>query len=421
MLIECSRCGAPLDVPQNAKIVRCNYCKSSHNVQQTRTIAAHTPQGWQPPQTWMPPQQAPHPSRPLNYHKASSSVPLVLAVVGVAVAMAMGLVMYLVAGRAASLPTGGLGRVAPAALAKAELSQSPATFIETYGGEQLDSPQVRLYLSGGPFELAIVGWNDERSFITSVTLVSIDKGTDTGAIVKALKEYLGPHFETEQSYSGAIYPGGAMLQLSADGSTFQFRSPPKDDARTDWQARARALWTVVANVGLGGSRQQGPGERELLMGHPLSALAKIDPTVVVDQAEAHVRSVFPDVVAEQSSDLELQVLSDHPWFGSVTLEWENKAGAHLKELRLWNPANSRTLTDPAGIARCLTPILGPPEERVTDHLKQTKSYQWKGTSYWEDGANMGTNNISFHMPQTPEAKQRLESIVTGLDRCGRLK
>lgn len=316
---------------------------------------------------------------------------------------------------------GGFGtRVAASQLAAAELAQTPANFLKSYSGEQLDSPQVRLYLSDSPFDLAIVGWNDERTTITSVTLAATQGNADVGSLTQGLKQYLGPHFRSDESSVGARYPDRSHLYLKSDGTTFLFRAEPEDGERSNWQARGRALWTVLANVGLGGSRPMSDAERKLLVGHPLSALAKIDPSVVVDGAEQHLRSLFPAVVASQSSELELQILLDHPWFGSATLSWENEQGGRMKQLKLWHPASNDTLSDLEGIARCLEPALGKAEVNVTDHLKKTKSYRWSGTSYWEDGTHLGGNNVFFNMPPTPSAKQRLNAIATTLDRCGRL-
>jgi hypothetical protein len=206
------------------------------------------------------------------------------------------------------------------------------------------------------------------------------------------------------------------LTLQSDGSFLGFHSKPSD-TRVDWKARARALWTLLANVGLGASRAQQSGDRALLVGHPLGDLAKLDPGTVVDQAEAHVRSLFPGAAATQSSALEIEVLSSHPWFGSATLSWENAENAELSELKLWHPPGSDQLTDTGKIVRCLQPVLGKPEESITDHLKKERSYLWPGTDYWKDGANMGGNNVWFRMPGGSKSKRRLAAIVSALDAC----
>jgi len=67
VLIECKKCGAPLDVKGTERIVRCSYCGTQTKLQKTRTIAAQTPADWKPPATWTPPAEAPMRSEPLEY------------------------------------------------------------------------------------------------------------------------------------------------------------------------------------------------------------------------------------------------------------------------------------------------------------------------------------------------------------------
>src|SRR6185503_12719230 len=104
MLIECERCGAPLDVPDSAAsgIVRCQYCG-----QQTRVLPPQRPMqppgpwGAQPPAPWARPPGMPH--GPIGYPQplcvpqvvirqpkslgCGPAVSIGLAVVGVMVAM----------------------------------------------------------------------------------------------------------------------------------------------------------------------------------------------------------------------------------------------------------------------------------------------------------------------------------------------
>src|SRR6187399_544348 len=98
MLIECSRCGAPLDVPDRATIVRCNYCLSSHRVQETRTLAASTPNDWRAPATWTPREAGSIPSEPLPYQSphpsASSARGVGIAVIVTAMVIGIGAVGY---------------------------------------------------------------------------------------------------------------------------------------------------------------------------------------------------------------------------------------------------------------------------------------------------------------------------------------
>ncbi len=97
MLIECQNCGAPLDVRPRDKIVSCRYCKRQNRVNQTRTIAQQTPQGWQPPQRWVPPQHFPAPSVEIQFDSSGVAsgartgcivgLAMMIVLIGAAVAM----------------------------------------------------------------------------------------------------------------------------------------------------------------------------------------------------------------------------------------------------------------------------------------------------------------------------------------------
>jgi LSD1 subclass zinc finger protein len=70
MLVECSHCGAPLDVRDDARIVKCAYCDHSNRVRSMHTLAPKPPPDWVPPKQWTPPPHKHVPStQPLAYHK----------------------------------------------------------------------------------------------------------------------------------------------------------------------------------------------------------------------------------------------------------------------------------------------------------------------------------------------------------------
>jgi len=55
VIVECSHCGAPLDVPSSKRTCRCNYCGRTNVVRSLRTLSMQTPPDWSPPKTWVPP------------------------------------------------------------------------------------------------------------------------------------------------------------------------------------------------------------------------------------------------------------------------------------------------------------------------------------------------------------------------------
>jgi LSD1 subclass zinc finger protein len=65
MLVECSHCGAPLDIRDGVRFVKCAYCDHANRVRSMHTIAAEAPSGWKPPPQWTPP-----PNKRASAHQA---------------------------------------------------------------------------------------------------------------------------------------------------------------------------------------------------------------------------------------------------------------------------------------------------------------------------------------------------------------
>lgn len=126
MLIECSYCGAPLDVRPNTRVTKCKYCDCTSQVQATRTVAPETPAGWRPPQQWTPPVQFPADSaKTLVYHAANTvrrivSLVLTLAFLGVALPV----VLWFVSRQSSSGSTDVTGALQAAEQAVAEAKQA---------------------------------------------------------------------------------------------------------------------------------------------------------------------------------------------------------------------------------------------------------------------------------------------------------
>lgn len=84
MLVECSHCGAPLDVRDGVRFVKCAYCDHTSRLRSMHTIAAEAPPGWKPPQQWTPPPNRPVPvQKVLVYHETKAPRRSLLAGVGV--------------------------------------------------------------------------------------------------------------------------------------------------------------------------------------------------------------------------------------------------------------------------------------------------------------------------------------------------
>jgi hypothetical protein len=89
MLVECSYCGAPLDVSSGRGLLRCGYCHQVHRIGRMRTIAPEKPEGWEQPATWAPRAGARAGAAPLTYGGSRAfSANLIGVIVTVAVSLA---------------------------------------------------------------------------------------------------------------------------------------------------------------------------------------------------------------------------------------------------------------------------------------------------------------------------------------------
>ncbi|HMJ11636.1 MAG TPA: hypothetical protein VK524_09505 [Polyangiaceae bacterium] len=126
MLVECSYCGAPLDVRLHERVTKCKYCDSTTQVQQTRTVAQETPAGWQPPQQWTPPLQFPADSaKTLVYHAAKTVRRVVSLVFTLAIlSVVLPAVIWAVSRQARSSNTDVTGALAAAEEAVSQAKQA---------------------------------------------------------------------------------------------------------------------------------------------------------------------------------------------------------------------------------------------------------------------------------------------------------
>jgi len=119
MLVECSHCGAPLDVRDDARLVKCAYCDHANRVRTMHTLAPKPPPDWVPPKQWTPPPHKHVPSaQPLVYHQVKSrgrswivGLAVIGSLIGIAVPILTSVLPALIAsgqldqlGRAVGLP-----------------------------------------------------------------------------------------------------------------------------------------------------------------------------------------------------------------------------------------------------------------------------------------------------------------------------
>lgn len=142
MLIECKNCGAPLDIKEGKRTVKCAYCRSTNAVQQTRMLAQVTPPRWSAPKVWMPPPNVAAPKTQLKYHGGGFGCGLTVFIL---------LVTLVPTGIGIAAATGGTGWV------KVWRWDKTST-LECGVNEELELSDVEATVDGGPV-IKVVGPN----------------------------------------------------------------------------------------------------------------------------------------------------------------------------------------------------------------------------------------------------------------------
>ncbi|MCA9624430.1 MAG: hypothetical protein KC731_35650 [Myxococcales bacterium] len=83
MVVECSHCGAPLDIEQGKSVYKCNYCGTKNAPQSMRVVAPVTPQTWTPPKVWSAPAHTAAAGQTLKYQRGLNRMILMITLVSV--------------------------------------------------------------------------------------------------------------------------------------------------------------------------------------------------------------------------------------------------------------------------------------------------------------------------------------------------
>lgn len=426
MLVQCSYCGAPLDVSGGKPTVKCRYCEKTSQLQSLRTVSPQTPRGWKPPPVWTPPPNMPSGAAPLRYHGA---VPLAAVVAGMAAAMVLLMTVGVFVFVGMARPRGGpgvsqAGGLPVAQLAAVTMRESPEQLARITRVNADQSRNMRVPLSGSRFNAVTFEWDaDQPTHVKRFFLNLSGADPRDAEIRKRLGEILGRRFQGESfQWEGCgIYfaPSGGVLSVSVD------RSRSINGENPIWQQQVETLWAVVkaAALGLPGAPDPQVVRDYLGTGYPLRAAASLDPDTTVEASDAAVKALFRGAVRQLHIDLSYTVALDHPWFGQAELSWANKKASQLKEIELRPPPGQQKFANQPDLVACMTALLGKPT-RVSegDYLRgdgKDFTFRPKGggeVRIYEHMVAIWTRDNPFagSMP-----KDRLQKVVQAFDACGR--
>lgn len=434
MIVECSHCGAPLDVRDGQRFTRCRYCGKTSESRSLRTLEQDTPPGWRPPPVWRPPPHVPADSAVQLSYSAGSAVSgiivasVLLALIGVGAAVALTTRTHpsgSTGGVGAPVYPGGPKRIDPSALAKVTLRESPEALAEITGVPMSADHSMRVPLAHDKWEAITFQWDGEHLDHVRDLYLNGKTGVSDSAARKAIRAVVGRRLQKDSfQWEGA----GIYVSSTNDhvGVNVTISSAGKDEENKLWKQQSEALWKLVRSATLGVGKPPSDDEvRDWLGGgYRLSDLAKLDLATDIDASDAAVRKLFPGAVRQVHIDLEYKVALDHPWYGEAEVQWKNKKGAKVAEVMLRPPpgAPNYKLTDQAAVDACVTASFGKPKKSFDGpHLGGSRDTIWNPAGGGEVRVyeHLVTITLRDSPFSTPMPAAVFTKVVEALDRCGR--
>ncbi len=417
VILECSHCGAPLDVKEGSRLVRCTYCKVTTERTRMRTLHPERPVDFRPPVVWTPPVHVPADSNvTLAYQKNASSGAGCL--VGVILLSVVGVIAGVIF---ASAKRGGLGigGASKTQLAALKLDKGPGGLGDKLGAN-VSETSIYVKLDDPRYEYLTMSWDKEHPDAPTSFYFGIKKGQKAPAgAAEKLAMHLRGGLDKNHSWSWH----GVYFSLAEDGHFHGSVRPIESGTleNKQWRQQIDLLYRVAVADVLGVSTKFTEDElRELLAGgYPLADVGKLDPQLSVDVAEKTVLEKFPGARRGSSgSGVNMDVPVDHPWLLSLELAWPNQKGGVLESLSA-HPAGGYDQLGPrvGDFARCLTKTFGAPKVNDTDYLKKKKSYDFKLPGDMTVTLNEYSLTLRAGWGDKKIDRQTLQAFTKALDGC----
>lgn len=352
--LECPKCGAPVRGEVGAARAVCTYC-GTHLVH-----AQHAPE---PPKhrAGSPPQVPP------KFQPTHLLIPLALVLLVVGGAAALFVQSRSAASSTARGAAAGKG-VAAAELSRLALASDAQTVARLFSATVQDTKRVNVTFRDSVVKGAYLSW-DDPSHITGIHL-TFREGAATEPVLASLQAQLGRALHPASTGGHQFTANGVSLSLSSSLSlnAHALETP-------GWKERLSALWAAVkvATLQSGEALELDTRRNVLNIDNSLLELQQLSVNTSIDEREAAVRKIFPGAAPDRVG-FSIGLL--HPWFKTMNISWENKAGGRLSQ------ANFYYWTDPKGgpsleaVERCLTPALKSAKRQITDHAQGKFSLDW---------------------------------------------
>lgn len=371
--MQCPGCGAPLRWTGQAPVVECRYCKTHVATGNgTKTGAA---------------------AHAVSARTVKHQALFVLLPVGAALVIFA--VIGAIASRAATTSFG--PSVELAKISAFSLASTQAQAVETLDGKQSSEGLVLVHVDGLSYNSVQFEWKEQHpEHVVGVNMFILGSRTNPqrDKILWAMRKQLGR--KLKKTKKGYDYKApGVWLHVSDNAESVSVRTDPDSDVY--WKDRLQLAWSVLLANAQGKVVQLGDAKRKGLLGLGFTTqeLARLDPRTTLDDATSSLEKLFPGMLRNPKGSNTYEIPVRHPVFDHVRLTWDNAEGGKLQTATFFVSSAEPTIPNHGGVAKCIGNRAGQMEERVQDHARGIKSYQWKTPKL--GGLMLGRHNLTIQV------------------------
>lgn len=401
MLVECGRCGAPLNVRPKKRRTKCAYCGSVDERTRLRAIAEETPKDFEPPKVWTPKRKgSEEPAKPLPY-KPDGPLPVI--------AFSVVLVAVVIGGPL--LWESKMWDTRPEVLERASLVGSHKDVAKRLGGKVTSSTQIVVPLNSDRYEELTLRYANEADDVPSYFSIELRHGKKPD---EATRDLLASRLNGGLS-DGHWSWGDTRISWSTVGLSADLGKTGPIAVR---HRRAAAAWSTIIGAAFNPAVAAPVDEvREVLGGgYPVALLARLPPSTPIDHAKSEVATLFPGALIESKVQMNAIIPLDHPFVRSATVGWFASVGGTVRDVRF----DGKAALDPRldSFARCLATTLGPPRVTVVNPVEDTKSYTFHvGNAQIDVRSGLSMSAAGAHgLPETVDG-DTWKKLVAAIDGC----
>lgn len=343
-ILECARCGAPLEAKLLRKTIKCNYCGATNVEENLATLHREKPKSFEQPETWRPRAGSGLEGRELRY-KTDWKDFLPLVYVGA-------ILLAAILGGTTEVWRDPYYGIVPADIATLKIVDSPANVAkELQGADASESVVTARFRKGsaGPFDTLSLGWG-KTTAPKSISVTS-KNGPIPPEVAGRLGKILHGGFDGKYWTFGPI-----VVTLRDDAKSVGIAIAPDKNPLFERQAvvALRVLDAAVFGAPLGVSDDE---MRAVFGGgYPIADLARLDPKTLVADADARMTTLFPGA-SQKAHSYEFGL--DHPMLAFAKVQWDDadEHGGRMRKIDFKLAVGAKGRRD--AWVQCLAKSLGP--------------------------------------------------------------